>query len=67
MRLSKKQEQGLEAACAILSDVAGWDYEEERERLDLAYETLSDMLESSRKQKAKEREKRAVERRKRNS
>ncbi len=63
MRLSMKHEQGLEAACDILSDVAKWGYDAESERLNLAYDTLSELLDSSREQRAKERQKRAFERR----
>lgn len=63
MRLSKKHEQGLEAAFGILSDVAKWGYGEESERLNLACDTLYELLESSRNQKAKDCQKRAFERR----
>lgn len=60
MKLSKKQELGVKAALEILSDVAKWDYSEEEERLDLAVDTLYEMLESSRKQKAKQRHKEII-------
>lgn len=64
MRLSKKHEQGLQAAYDLLSDIeSAFPLEEERERIDLACDALHEILTSSRKQKAKDRQKRAFERR----
>ncbi len=53
MRLNKKQEAGIEAACDILSDIAKWGYGEEQERLDLAIDTLLNILESNHNQRSK--------------
>lgn len=64
MRLSKKHEEGLQAAYELLSDIeTAFPLEEESERIDLACDALREILVSSRKQKANDRQKRAFERR----
>lgn len=63
MRLSKKHEQGLKVAYEILSDIeSAFPFEQEAERIDLACDALHEILTSSYKQKAKDRQKRAFER-----
>ncbi len=64
MRLSQKHEEGLQAAYELLSDIeTAFPLEGESERIDLACDVLHEILVSSRKQKARDREKRAFERR----
>ncbi len=68
MRLSQKHEQGLQVAYDLLSDIeSAFPLEEERERIDLACDALHEILEKSRKQKARERSKRVLKKGRDNS